>query len=90
MADLFETIMLFCFGLSWPINAYKNYRAGTAKNMSLAFICLIIIGYIFGTASKIIRGQFTYVFYVYLLNLVMVTLNLIIYFRNKKLDEGRA
>ena len=27
MAELLEAIMLICFGLSWPLNAYKNYRA---------------------------------------------------------------
>ena len=26
-AEILETIMLICFGLSWPINVYKNIRA---------------------------------------------------------------
>ena len=30
MAELLEAAMLVCFGLSWPLNAYKNYKAGTA------------------------------------------------------------
>ena len=45
MAELLEAIMLICFGLSWPLNAYKNYRAGTAVGTSWQFIALITAGY---------------------------------------------
>ena len=31
MSSIFETIMLICFGLSWPINVMKAYKARTAK-----------------------------------------------------------
>ena len=37
MAEILETIMLICFGCSWPMNAYKNAKAKSAKNMSLSF-----------------------------------------------------
>ena len=46
IASILETIMLVCFGLSWPLNVVKAYRARTAKGMSLPFILLIISGYI--------------------------------------------
>ena len=36
--------MLICFGLSWPTNAYKSYRAKTAKGTSWQFIALITVG----------------------------------------------
>lgn len=49
MAELLEAIMLICFGLSWPLNAYKNYRAGTAVGDQLQFIALITAGYFAGT-----------------------------------------
>lgn len=31
MAHLFETIMLVCFGVSWPFNIYKSLRSRTAR-----------------------------------------------------------
>ena len=31
MAQVFEMIMLICFGLSWPFNITKSVRSRTAK-----------------------------------------------------------
>ena len=87
MAEILETIMLICFGFSWPMNLIKNYKAGTAKNMSLPFIILIITGYVAGIAAKLIAHRINYVLAVYILNLIMVSGNLVVYFINKKKDE---
>ena len=87
MGSIFETIMLLCFGLSWPINMIKAYRSRTAKGTSLPFLLLIITGYLGGIASKIITGNINYVLIVYLLNLVIVLLNLAVYFRNVAIDK---
>lgn len=83
--------MLICFGLSWPINAIKSYRAGTAKGMSLPFICLILFGYVAGITAKIILIEETKIFVliVYILNLLTVGFNLFVYFRNRHLDKVR-
>lgn len=86
-AHLFEAGMLVCFGFSWPLNVVKAYKAGTTKGTSLAFIFLIITGYISGISAKIINHQFNYVLAVYFLNLAIVMINLFVYFRNKKLDR---
>lgn len=90
MSSILETIMLVCFGFSWPLNLIKNYKAQTAKGASLPFILLIITGYIAGICAKIIGGNINYVLIAYILNLVMVSLNLAVYFRNVQLDNKRA
>ena len=90
MSSVFETIMLVCFGLSWPINVMKAYRARTASATSLPFILLIFTGYIAGITAKIVSGQINYVFVVYLLNLAIVFLNIVVYFRNLSLDHKAA
>ena len=87
-AEILETIMLICFGLSWPINVYKTIRARTAKSMSLGFILLIIVGYIAGITAKILMGRINYVLAVYVLNLAIVTVNLVVYFINRNLDKA--
>ncbi|MBE5767254.1 MAG: hypothetical protein E7335_08850 [Clostridiales bacterium] len=89
MGSILETIMLMCFGVSWPLNVLKAYRAKTAKGTSLPFILLIISGYIAGISSKLISGQINYVLIAYVLNLAIVSLNVIIYFRNVSLDKKR-
>lgn len=34
MSAIFESVMLVCFGLSWPLNVIKAYKAGTTKGTS--------------------------------------------------------
>ena len=90
MASIFEMIMLICFGLSWPINVIKAYRSATTRGTSLAFILLIIFGYICGITAKVINGQTNFVLIVYVLNLAIVFANLLVYFRNLTLDKKHA
>ena len=87
ISPILETIMLVCFGFSWPMNLIKAYKARTAKSTSLPFILLIITGYIAGISAKIASGNLNYVLIAYLLNLAIVSLNLVVYFRNMTLDK---
>lgn len=89
-AHILETVMLVCFGFSWPMNLIKAYKARTAKSTSLPFIILIITGYIAGITAKLVPGNINYVLIAYLLNLAIVSLNLIVYFRNLSLDKKNA
>ena len=89
MGSILETVMLVCFGLSWPLNVIKAYKAKTTKGTSLPFIMLIITGYIAGISAKLISGQINYVLIAYILNLAIVSLNVIVYFRNVSLDKKR-
>ena len=87
MSELFEAAMVICFGISWPISIYKSYTSRTAKGKSLPFLVFIFTGYIFGIASKFIDGNITYVLFFYVLNAIMVFIDLILYFRNRRLDN---
>ncbi|MCI8783319.1 MAG: hypothetical protein HFG83_04705 [Dorea sp.] len=87
MAELLESTMLICFGLSWPMNLAKNIKAKSARNMSLQFILLIIIGYIAGISAKIYNHRFNYVLVVYLLNLIVVSANVVVFFINRRYDR---
>ena len=94
MAEILEIIMIVSFGASWPLNLMKSYRARTTKGKSLAFLCLIFFGYIAGIASKFVNAEYManfsqkwYVLFFYVLNFVMVGLDLIMYVRNYHLDK---
>ena len=89
MGSILETVMLVCFGFSWPLNVIKAYRARTAKGTSLPFILLIITGYIAGISAKLVSGQVNYVLAAYILNLTIVSINVVVYFRNTALDKQR-
>ncbi|MCI6569288.1 hypothetical protein [Dysosmobacter sp. HCP28S3_G4] len=90
MAQVFETIMLLCFGVSWPFNIAKSLRSRTAKGKSMLFETCVIIGYICGVIGKFISGQFTYVLAVYFLDILMVSIDLALTIRNHKLDLAAA
>ena len=88
MSEVLETVMLICFGCSWPMNLIKNYKCRTAKGMSLPFILMLLLGYLAGIAAKLITvGHINFVLVVYLINLAMITANLLVYFRNTMLDR---
>ena len=92
MPEILEITMLICFGFSWPLNVIKSYKARTAKGKSLPFLLLIISGYIAGIASKFVNPAFDfadkwYVLFFYFLNLIMVSLDVVMYARNRRLDK---
>jgi len=87
MKEILEAAMVICFGISWPISIMKSLRSRTAKGKSLIFMLLIWIGYIFGIASKVLGNSITYVLFFYVLNLVMVSIDIGLYFRNRGLDR---
>ena len=89
MAHVLEALMLVSFGLSWPVNALNAWRARTAKGTSLAFLVLITFGYIAGIAAKFVGDNITWVLGVYVINLVMLVANILIYVRNSRLDAQR-
>ena len=96
MAEILEIIMIVSFGVSWPMNIIKSFRAKTAKGKSLAFLCLIFFGYIAGIISKFMNDAYMasfaskwYVLVFYCINLVMVGIDLCLYFRNRALDAKR-
>ena len=85
--QIFEIIMLICFGMSWPISVYKSIRSKSTKGKSVVFIIAIIIGYISGIIGKIVNHQLTYVVALYLVNLIVVSIDLGLYFINAKREK---
>ncbi len=88
MAELFEALMVISFGLSWPMSIWKSVRSRTAKGKSLFFLCMILFGYGAGIASKLFSGKITYVFAFYIINFIMVGIDLAFYFRNASIDKA--
>ena len=94
MANLLEALTIFCFGLSWPISIRKSWISGTAKGKSLFFEVFLLIGYGFGIFRKLIQvtalGATGFLFFIsfffYVLNFIEISVDVALYFRNKKLD----
>ena len=94
MSEILEICMVLAFGASWPMNVLKSYKARTTKGKSLAFLYLILFGYVAGIASKFVNeaymaniSQKWYVLFFYVLNFLMVGADICMYFRNLRLDR---
>ncbi|MBQ9974584.1 MAG: hypothetical protein IJP02_06460 [Oscillospiraceae bacterium] len=97
LSTILEVVMIVSFGASWPLNVMKSYKARTAKGKSLGFLCLILFGYVAGIIGKLNNPDYMsrfdsewYVLIFYVLNFVMVSIDTVLYFRNKKLDALAA
>ncbi len=90
MSAVLEAIMLVCFGLSWPINAMKAWKARSAVGTSWMFLALITFGYIAGIAAKFVGGTVNWVLAVYIINLVALMVNWAVFARNRMLDKRQC
>lgn len=86
--EILETLMIVSFGVSWPLNILKSYRSHTTKGKSLPFTLFILFGYICGIISKVMTQNFNLAFWFYIPNIIMVSIDVCLYFRNLKLDRA--
>ena len=94
MTEILEALMVVSFGISWPAAIIKSFRSKSAKGKSVFFNLMITFGYACGVIWKLIEysqtGVFKYPSYFYILNLIMVSIDTILYFRNTKYDKMEA
>ncbi|MDC7225502.1 MAG: hypothetical protein PQJ61_01915 [Spirochaetales bacterium] len=86
--SIFEMLMLICFGAAWPLNIYKSIRSTSTKGKSLLFLYVIGIGYVCGILHKI-YFNYDMVIFLYILNLLMVTFDIILYYRNRRIEKAQ-
>lgn len=85
--SILEALMIIAFGAAWPASIIKSWKSRTAKGKSLIFMIIIDFGYIAGIAHKILFNMdFIIVFYI--LNLLMVTADIGLFFRNRRIDAS--
>ena len=77
---VFESVMLLCFGCSWPFAIAKTIRTKTVEGKSIVFITLIFIGYLAGIIFKLI-GNLDRVIWLYITNGSMVFTEIVLYFK---------
>ena len=87
---LFESLMLLCFGASWPFSIAKALRTRQVRGKSLIFMGLIWVGYAAGITHKCLNpppsdapGLAAHVVWLYAFNLLLVTLDLGLYLKYK-------
>ena len=75
--------MLFHFGFAWPFNIYKSYKVRANINKSL----LLLIAIWTGIFHKALSPDPDFVIWLYVINIIMVSINLTLYYRNRFVSD---
>lgn len=77
--EVLEGLMLVCFSVSWYWSIAKMLRTGVATGKSLQFALMILLGYGFGVASKLLMwiesAQFSSIICLYSWNILVISLD---------------
>lgn len=87
--QIFEAMMLICFGSAWPASIYKSFKSKINSGKSIFFLFIILLGYINGIIYQFLSTKkLNYVFYLFILNTAFVAIDIAIYYRNKHLKKS--
>ena len=96
--NIFESIMLICFGFAWPISIYKSVVSKKTAGKSLLFLAVLQIGYVAGVLFKLTEYRanlkinpdetISINLYLYILNFVMITIDELLFLRNRRIEAG--
>ena len=86
--EILEACMLFCFGFAWPFNIYKSYKARANTGKSLLFLVVIWLGYMFGIFYKAFSPDTDFVLWLYVINIIMVSIDIALYYRNRVISKN--
>lgn len=89
LSHILEAVMLICFGASWPMAIIKTIKAKNPAGKSVIFLFLVEIGYLSGLTNKLIYNPSDYVTWLYLLNLLMVGVDLVLTIYYKRRNDNR-
>ncbi|MBQ1505749.1 MAG: hypothetical protein IIZ48_03170 [Erysipelotrichales bacterium] len=87
-ASLLETVMIICFGISWPLSIRKMWTSRTTGGKSILFSCFILIGYFCGIGAKILSKNYNLAFIFYIINACMVTVDILLWIRNYRYEKA--
>ncbi len=91
--QFFEAGMLICFGISWPMSIFKSLRTRHVAGKSLAFMVLVLIGYLSGMTAKFVAASIDNqwpqaVTILYILNGLFVMIDITLYFKYRPKPVG--
>jgi len=86
--SIFEIIMLVCFGMAWPFSIYRSYKSRSTEGKSISFLVTVAVGYASGVIHKLLYNP-DIVTFLYLLNFLMVSTDIVLYIRNTRLSKGK-
>ncbi len=90
LGHILEIAMIVAFGFSWPNNIITTLKNKSTKGKNLVFLILIDTGYVCGILGKILSGNIVwYVMFFYILNFVMVSIDMALYFYYRRIEKNQ-
>lgn len=83
---LLEATMMLCFWSSWVFAIARSWRSRSTGGKSIIFLWVILAGYVAGMLNKTFFN-FDNVIWLYALNSVMVSVDIGLYFRNRRYER---
>jgi hypothetical protein len=91
LGHILEIAMIIAFGFSWPNNIITTLRNKSSKGKSVVFLILIDFGYVCGIVGKILSGNVIwYVMFFYVLNFIMVSIDMTLYFYYRRKENSNG
>jgi len=87
--SIFEALMLLSFGAAWPTQLYMSYTSRKTAGKSIAFSYIVTFGYLAGITHKILYSR-DIVLVLYIINLIMVSIDVYLYYRNKGIEKRES
>ncbi|HIY22115.1 MAG TPA: hypothetical protein H9841_09470 [Candidatus Flavonifractor merdigallinarum] len=84
-----EALMLLCFGAAWPFSIARSWTSRSTQGKSLFFLLVLILGYLAGIANKLLYN-FDAVLFLYLINVVMVSADALLWLRNRRYEQSKS
>lgn len=81
--SVFETVMIVCFGLSWPVSIAKALRTKTVAGKSPVFMAIVFVGYGSGVVHKLLYSL-DWLVVLYVLNALLVLADFCLYLHYAK------
>lgn len=85
--SILEALMLLCFGAAWPFSIARSWNSRSTQGKSIVFLLVLILGYAAGIANKILY-HYDVVFFLYLLNVTMVSVDAVLWLRNRQYEKS--
>lgn len=85
--EIFEALMLVCFGAAWPFSIYRMLKTKESHGKSLLFLSVILAGYVFGAFSQYF-GERSVVIYLYVFNALLVSFDLFLTIKYGRMLRG--
>jgi hypothetical protein len=86
--SIYEIVMLACFGFAWPISIHKSITSKSTGGKSPMFSYVVILGYLSGMTHKWLYSR-DLVLVLYAINMAMVTIDLLVFYRNRRLEKAK-